>query len=52
MDFKLDAGRSREFLNQQSFQNLSKTLPEAAVSELRSLYDKFSSLVKEKSATK
>lgn len=52
MDFKLDAGRSREFLNQQSFQNLSKTLPEAAVSELRSLYDKFSSLVKEKSAAK
>jgi hypothetical protein len=52
MDFKLDAGRGREFLNQQSFQNLSKTLPEAAVSELRSLYDKFSSLVKEKSAAK
>ena len=52
MDFKLDAGRSREFLNQQSFQNLSKSLPEAAVSELRSLYDKFSSLVKEKSAAK
>ena len=52
MDFKLDAGRCREFLNQQSFQNLSKTLPEAAVSELRSLYDKFSSLVKEKSAAK
>lgn len=44
--------RSREFLNDVALKDLAKRLPDGAVDELRSIYDKHSKLVKEQSSIK
>jgi len=44
--------RSREFLNEIAFKDLSKRLPNDAIGELRSLYDKHCNLVRKKDVIK
>jgi len=54
VDLKLTTtgNRSREFLNEIAFKDLSKRLPDDAIGELRSLYEKHCDLVRKKDVTK
>ena len=44
--------RSREFLNEIAFKDLSKRLPNDAIGELRSIYDKHCNMVRKKDVIK